>query len=253
METIIRNKLSEIEQEHNCRILLAVESGSRAYGIASPNSDFDIRFIYIRPKEEYLKLNTSKDVITFPIHNKLDIVGWDLDKTLKLLHKSNPAVFEWLLSPIVYKKDDNFIKCLSPLLDEYFSVKRSLWHYFNKAKEDYKYFLMQSDTMPIKKGISILRSILACRWILGAKTPPPMLFLELVNNQSLLDIKEIADYLSALLRINPETKEVPSLEKINHFINKNLLSIRKDIDDLPAEKSHDLEPLNQVFLTQLGL
>lgn len=99
MEALIKEKLLEIEQRESCRILLAVESGSRAWGFASPDSDYDVRFIYVRDKDSYLKLNRSRDVIELPINDVLDINGWDVDKTLKLLHNSNPTVFEWFSSP----------------------------------------------------------------------------------------------------------------------------------------------------------
>ena len=93
MEALIREKLKEIEKREGCRILLAVESGSRAWGFASPDSDYDVRFIYVRPKESYLRLDRVRDVIEVPINDELDINGWDVDKTLRLLHKSNPTVF----------------------------------------------------------------------------------------------------------------------------------------------------------------
>ena len=113
MEALIKEKLHEIEQRENCRILLAVESGSRAWGFASPDSDYDVRFIYVRPRESYLRLNRARDVIELPINGVLDINGWDVDKTLKLLHKSNPTVFEWFSSPIVYQTTD-FTEAFSP-------------------------------------------------------------------------------------------------------------------------------------------
>lgn len=99
VETLIKQKLQEIELREDCRILLAVESGSRAWGFASPDSDYDVRFIYARPRESYLKLNRARDAIKLPIDDVLDVNGWDVDKTLRLLHKSNPTVFEWFSSP----------------------------------------------------------------------------------------------------------------------------------------------------------
>ena len=88
MEALIHEKLHEIEKRENCRILLAVESGSRAWGFASTDSDYDVRFIYVRDKESYLKLNRPRDVIELPINDVLDINGWDVEKTLKLLESN---------------------------------------------------------------------------------------------------------------------------------------------------------------------
>ena len=128
MEALIQEKLHEIEKRENCRILLAVESGSRAWGFASPDSDYDVRFIYVRDKESYLRLNRPRDVIELPINDVLDINGWDVEKTLKLLHKSNPNVFEWCSSPVIYKTTP-FAEQFKPVMRHYFSSKSSLWHY----------------------------------------------------------------------------------------------------------------------------
>ena len=104
MRKKIKEQLRRIEDAENIKILLAVESGSRAWGFASPDSDYDVRFVYIRSLEDYLRLDAIRDVIELPIDDVLDINGWDLQKTLRLLHKSNPTLFEWFSSPIVYKK-----------------------------------------------------------------------------------------------------------------------------------------------------
>jgi uncharacterized protein len=90
MEEIIKQKLMDIERTENVRILLAVESGSRAWGFASPDSDYDVRFLYVRPKTDYLRLEAVRDVIELPINEVLDINGWDLQKALRLLYTSNP-------------------------------------------------------------------------------------------------------------------------------------------------------------------
>ena len=101
-----------------------MESGSRAWGFASPDSDDDVRFIYVRPKVEYLRLDTVRDVIEVPINKVLDINGWDLQKALRLLYKSNPTLFEWFSSPIVYMETE-FADEFRAMMMEYFSSKRS--------------------------------------------------------------------------------------------------------------------------------
>lgn len=130
-ETIIR-KLHEIEKTENVRILLAVESGSRAWGFASPDSDYDVRFIYVRPKEDYLRLEKIRDVIELPLDDVLDINGWDLQKALRLLYKSNPTLFEWAASPIVYMETE-FAGQFRNVMNTYFSTKKSLYHYISMA------------------------------------------------------------------------------------------------------------------------
>lgn len=107
----IMRRIKAAEQEHNVKVLYAVESGSRAWGFASPNSDYDVRFIYAHPKDYYLTIDIEdkRDVIEYPIVDEIDINGWDIRKALKLFWKSNPAFIEWLQSPIVYL-DDGFFR-----------------------------------------------------------------------------------------------------------------------------------------------
>lgn len=103
MQNVIEEQLKEIEEKENVKIIYCVESGSRAWGFASPDSDYDVRFIYVRNKEDYLKLNKNRDVIEWRLDDVLDINGWDIQKALRLLYKSNPTLIEWSMSPIVYK------------------------------------------------------------------------------------------------------------------------------------------------------
>ncbi len=157
-ETILR-KLNEIENRENVKILLAVESGSRAWGFASPDSDYDVRFIYVRPREDYLRLEKTRDVIELPIEGELDINGWDLDKTLRLLRASNPTLFEWLSSPIVYRETE-FARDFQGIMQQYFSSKRGLSHYLSMAGRNYREYL-KGEKVKAKKYFYVLRPVLA--------------------------------------------------------------------------------------------
>jgi uncharacterized protein len=108
MNQDINQQLTTIEQTQNVRILYACESGSRAWGFASPDSDYDVRFIYLQPRANYLSIYDRRDVIDLPVNAVLDINGWDIRKTLQLFYKSNGALYEWLQSPIVYKEEPGF-------------------------------------------------------------------------------------------------------------------------------------------------
>ena len=136
-EVIIPAKLAEIEKKENVKIIYCVESGSRAWGFASPDSDFDVRFIYVRPKEYYFRLDKTRDVIEWQLDETLDINGWDLQKALVLLHKSNPTMFEWNNSPIVYKTTPEW-GMISNVINNYFQQKAILYHYLSIAKSNYK-------------------------------------------------------------------------------------------------------------------
>ena len=179
MREKIQEQLRRIEESENIKILLAVESGSRAWGFASPDSDYDVRFVYIRRPEDYLRLDVVRDVIELPIDDVLDINGWDLQKTLRLLHKSNPTLFEWFSSPIVYQKTE-FADKFRELMMHYFSSKKTLYHYISMAEGNYREYL-QGEIVRVKKYFYVLRPVLACQWILDRGTPPPMLFSELLK------------------------------------------------------------------------
>ena len=136
IDEAIMMELRNIEETQNVRILMAVESGSRAWGFASPDSDYDVRFLYVRPEKEYLKLEKIRDVIEWKLDEVLDINGWDLTKALRLICKSNPTIFEWFSSPIVYQDTEEFQQ-MKQLLPMYFSPRSSANHYLSMARANY--------------------------------------------------------------------------------------------------------------------
>ncbi len=231
MRETILSKLGEIENRENVKILLAVESGSRAWGFASPDSDYDVRFIYVRPKEDYLRLEKTRDVIELPIEGELDINGWDLDKTLRLLRASNPTLFEWFSSPIVYR-ETAFAQEFRSIMQRYFSSKRGLSHYLSMASSNYREYL-KGNMVKAKKYFYVLRPVLACRWILDKGSPPPMLFSELMEAELdpvlLPDVNRLLD-----LKMNaPEINTIPKIESINRYLDSSLEEVRSRIVQLP--------------------
>lgn len=249
MVNLIKEKLLEIEKKENVYILLAVESGSRAWGFASPDSDYDVRFIYVRKKEDYLKLEAVRDVIELPIDEVLDINGWDLQKTLRLLYKSNPTLFEWFSSPIIYMETE-FADKFRSIMIEYFSGKRSLYHYISMAEGNYREYLKR-DMVRAKKYFYVLRPILACRWILEKGTPPPMLFSELMEAQL---PKELCDDVNRLLELkmnSPEIKEIPRIDKINDYLDTSIEEIKDILKLMEEAKAPDWQELNELFLSEI--
>lgn len=249
MKELIQEKLREIEQREECRILLAVESGSRAWGFASPDSDYDVRFIYMRPEKAYLRLDRTRDVIEVPINDELDINGWDIDKTLRLLHKSNPTVFEWFSSPIIYQTSalaDQF----RPIMQKYFSSKAGLWHYLHMAEGNYRDYL-RGEMVWAKKYFYVLRPILACKWILEKGTPPPMLFAELVKSELPDDLSETVYQLLDLKMNSPEIKEIPRIDQLNRYLDTGIVSVKEQIEKLPNTPVQDWNELNELFFSVL--
>lgn len=241
----IQEKLKEIEQQENVRIIHCVESGSRAWGFASPDSDYDVRFIYVRPLEFYLKLEKTRDVIEWQLDDTLDINGWDLKKALQLLHTSNPTLFEWNQSPIVYKTTEEWQK-VSEIINEYFLAKSGLYHYLSTAKGNYREFL-KGDIVKLKKYFYVLRPLLACRWILGEKTPPPMLFSELVDSYLDASIKPAVEDLVRLKMQTPEIGEGKRIDILNDYIDRSIEEVEDAVKALPEEKKQGWDRLDSIF------
>ena len=244
MKEIIKEKLLEIESSEKVRIIAAIESGSRAWGFASSDSDYDVRFIYYRPEDEYLRLDKTRDVIEWQLDEVLDINGWDIKKTLQLLHDSNPTVFEWCSSPVVYKSSRQFEK-LKELSNKYFSPKKSFYHYWHMAEGNYRNYLL-GDQVKVKKYFYVLRPILAAKWVIDKKTAPPMLFSDLIKAE--LD-SAIRPEVERLLEMKRELSEMGMAKKVtvlNEYI-EDTLPLFKTIADEMSECRVEWTELNEYF------
>ena len=246
MKDLIIQKLTEIEQKEDIRILHAVESGSRAWGFPSPDSDYDVRFLYVRRPEFYLKLEKTRDVIELPINDMLDINGWDIKKTLQLLHSSNPTLFEWMNSPVIYRQTE-FADVIRPYLDRYFSCKSGLYHYLSMAEGNYREYL-KSDTVRAKKYFYVLRPILACKWILHKGTRPPMLFRELMESELEEHLKPTVENLLDLKMNVPEVKLIPRIDELNQYLDNTIQEVKDQIAVVPYNKDSDWNALDRLFI-----
>lgn len=175
----ILEALAAIEREHAVRVLYAAESGSRAWGFASPDSDYDVRFVYVHARDWYLRLGEPRDVIEQMLPDDLDVSGWDLRKALRLFARSNVALYEWLGSPIVYREDPAFAAPARALVARHFQPAAALHHYLGTARTTFHEHL-SGETIRLKKVFYFLRPILACRWIEQVRSQPPTAFAELV-------------------------------------------------------------------------
>ncbi|WP_264524740.1 nucleotidyltransferase domain-containing protein [Flavobacterium sp. N502536] len=178
MNEKILKKLKEIEIQKDVKILLAVESGSRAWGFTSPDSDYDIRFIYKHKPEYYLSLWEQPDVIEFMTEDNLDGSGWDLRKSIKLLAKSNAPLIEWLFSPVVYFQDDAFAKQMREIAVECFSPIAVLHHYLGTTKNFME--VCEMEEVKLKSYFYALRTALSGKWIIENNTFPPVAFNDLL-------------------------------------------------------------------------
>lgn len=250
MRNKIISKLEKIEKTYNVKVLYACESGSRAWGFESKDSDFDVRFIYMHDIRHYLDIQGKRDVIELPINGILDINGWDLKKTLNLLKKSNPTLIEWLNSPIIYKKDDKILAKLRKLAKDFYKPKSCYYHYINMANSNYRQYL-KNDIANVKKYLYVLRPLLAVRWIERYKLAPPTefekLFIVIKENEKLLEM--IKNFV-AQKRQGFESKFVPRLQIFNDFIENELKRHQvKNINFISSNVSS--QKLNDFFLELL--
>lgn len=249
MKDKIVKKLKEIELKYDIEILLAVESGSRAWGFASPDSDYDIRFIYKHKTEHYLSLWDKKEVIEFMTDEDLDGSGWDIAKALKLLSKSNAPLLEWLHSPIVYYKNEQFVSLIKPIAEACFSPMGSLYHYLGTTKNFME--VCADDNVKLKSYFYALRTALAGKWIIDNNSFPPVLFSELLviapyaiqekvkelivlksnRDESYLHPKEdvITDYLNELVIFNSKhSKSLKSGNKMKYSLDEVFMNLIKE-------------------------
>ena len=133
----IKKELSRLELQHDIKILYAVESGSRAWGFASTDSDWDVRYKYIHRLDWYLQIDDKKDNLEEILPNEIDLAGWELKKALRLFRKSNPPMLEWLRSPIVYLQQFSIANRLRELTKEFFNPISCLHHYLHMAEGNY--------------------------------------------------------------------------------------------------------------------
>ena len=178
IEKDIQEHLTEIELKHDVSIIAAIESGSRAWGFPSPDSDYDVRFIYAHAKDWYIQLAPERDVIEVPINPVLDISGWDVRKAMNLANSGNAVVQEWLTSPIVYRQHDVLFPILQQLAASTFNAKAIYHHYFSMANgmlED-----VSGEQVKLKRFFYFARATLSALWVLEKQAMPPIEFHELL-------------------------------------------------------------------------
>jgi predicted nucleotidyltransferase len=250
----IDGRLDAVERDEQVAILWAIESGSRAWGFPSPDSDYDCRFVYLRRRRDYLGLFPRRDVIETPLDAVLDVNGWDLHKALRLLVKGNAVVIEWFLSPIVYRGDpafrDRFVELAGVV-----AVRRDIArHYFHLGREMLRRVTTETDVVPLKKAFYALRPALALRWLrLNPQQPlAPMHFPTLCSDADLSPF--LRAEIDALLALKARTREMGQ-DKLPGEITE-LLARELTVDgiaplagELPESERQELA--NRFFLAEV--
>jgi hypothetical protein len=251
IQIYIEECLKKIELEKNIKILYACESGSRAWGFDSPDSDYDVRFLFVHQKEKYLSVNSPLDSIDKFYDNDVDLSAWDIKKALGLLIKSNATPFEWLQSPILYRKNEEtekFRNQLWLLSKDYFSAKTLIFHYLGIAKGMLS--KIENNQISIKKYFYVLRPVLAAYYIKTRNEAAPMEFKFLVenlnNNNSHKSVKEAIENLWEQKMIAKEGDKIEVPTFIHSFIETQISECGTYASNL-KRKEKDVEPLNEFF------
>ncbi|MGB1206231.1 MAG: nucleotidyltransferase domain-containing protein [Chitinophagales bacterium] len=247
INTKIEQYLKQLEQEKDIKILLACETGSRAWGFPSPDSDFDIRLIYVHRKKWYLSLSEGKDNINRMFENNdIDITGWELRKSLRLLKKSNAALLERIQSPILYRCEPDFLAEIKILAQNNYSRIATVHHYLSMARSFYDEIAKQ-DAFKLKKFFYTLRSAMVCKWIVEKEEMPPIEFQKVLNGLTLDEnlrfrINELITLKATINEDYLHTGEKDLLDFIKSCIDS---TIEKRLN-LPASKGN-IDELNTFF------
>jgi hypothetical protein len=246
-------RLDEIRRDHCVAIGLAVESGSRAWGFPSPDSDYDCRFVYVRRIEDYLSPWPLRDVIETPLEGLLDVNGWDLGKALKLLLKGNAVIVEWLTSPIVYEADADFVRDLREFAERFADRGRTARHYLHLGEKQRRTYFAEGKDVQLKKLFYALRPAAALRWLRFHPNRPiapmhfPTLMAECDPPSDVLAITE------ELIRRKAETRELgaaPLPQAIEAFVDGEFESARLAFPSEPATVSAEARvAANALFRT----
>jgi uncharacterized protein len=222
-------RLDAIAYEHHATVLLAIESGSRAWGFPSPDSDYDCRFIYVRRREDYLTLYPPRDVIEFPLEGELDVNGWDLGKALRLLLKGNAVVIEWLTSPYAYAGDASFREealALAKVAAHPAAIAR---HYLHLGERQRRTYFADERAVEIKKLFYALRPAMALRWLRlhpGAAVAPMHFPTLVVESELPADVTTLVHDLLARKAVTRELGSAPLPAPIAALIDKEFSDAR---------------------------
>jgi uncharacterized protein len=245
--TAIHQAIVDIEAKHDVRVLFAAESGSRAWGFASPDSDYDVRFIYVHRSDWYFSIDEPRDVIEAMLPGDLDLSGWDLRKTLRLFLRCNLALNEWLDSPIVYRERGDLATRMRALLPAAFRAPAGYHHYLRMAQGVFEEYIAR-DPVNLKKLFYVLRPLLACRWIREAGTQPPTEFHRLVAAPWVVEGERamIAKLLIAKADASESFRAALSPDNRQWF-ERELANALAAVGTIRSQPALDVAPLNQLL------
>ena len=256
----ITDKLTDLAKQHNIQIMTAVESGSRAWGFPSRNSDYDVRFLYLRPAQDYVSVADFRDVIETPLtddpilHVPLDLNGWDIRKALQLGLKSNAILNEWLSSPICYIDQRQMSDLLRQFLKNTADLTKISYHYDRLARNSWQQITENQGDIKLKLYCYLLRPVLTLDWIRHFAELPPMDLYHLCHRLPLgTELTAIISQLVAQKAIAQEHDLISRNTHLDQYIMSILeTKIEKPSDIGELNMSH-LKAADQLFRQMIGM
>lgn len=243
----IKAILSKIEERKKVKILYACETGSRAWGFPSPDSDYDVRFIYMHERDWYLSLSERKDTVEH-MDGDLDVTGWDLRKCLTLLKKSNAPLIERFQSPIEYYSKPGFKDEFKTLIEQYYSPTAVFFHHYSLAIKFWA-DIEDADEFKLKSWFYLVRSLLSCNWIVKDKSVLPMDIEGLmlyVSEEIRVELRKLIE-----LKLTVGEKYLNSKDAgLNDWIVNMFESLEATKHNLGVNRN-DMQLLNKFFLKKM--
>jgi uncharacterized protein len=247
----LRDLLYKVESEHRLSVIYALESGSRAWGFESQNSDYDVRFLYVRPVKWYLCVEKRDDVLELGTSEDIDLSGWDLRKSLLFLRQSHPVLLEWLRSPVVYVEPSTIVQQMREIGEEFFAPRASVHHYVGWAERMLHRYFQHSD-LAAKRYFYVMRPILCCRWIQTIGGQPPLRLQELITAIEMPTETQLAiETLIERKRAGYELDSMGRIPVLDHYISEVLPQIKAFLVTLPKPEYVPFELLNPLFYQAL--
>lgn len=254
----VANQLKEITAKRDATCLYAVESGSRAWGFASTDSDWDVRFLYSHPIDWYLDIDwlrpkhkdkklVKRDCIEIPVdENLMDFAGWEIRKALDLLRKSNAPLIEWLRSPLIYMETNKCVNQMREIAESHWSPKAAMFHYLHLAKGNFNQYIKGKPNLRKKKYLYVMRALLCCKWIELNGTFPPMEFDRVLE----IGVPYGVDHRIADLLVEKksgiEMGECPPILELDHYIAGTIAYIDEYAKSAPEGRDMTNE-LNEIL------
>lgn len=257
----IISKLQQTQEDHNVKIALAIESGSRAWGFASEDSDYDCRFIYANPKDWYVSIFDKKDTIIYDADKIFDINGWDIKKVLKHISKSNAVMFEWLSSNQIYMKNDEVKIILDDLAADFFNPIAVSYHYLSIAKnklneilKDEKYEKYEINKAKLKKYFYVMRPIANLNFIYDFNKMPPIEYDKTLSHIKLDDkIYEQIQILKNIKIKTDESFEIPKNDILIDYFNNQINEFNIKLKNIKYNKQISYKNIDIAFIKILEL